>query len=147
MVKNPPDGYQRIIPYLVYADAPAAIDFLTKAFGFRERLRLPGEDGRVGHAELELGGNVVMLASVYEELGHGDPLTLGARCVTVLCYVDDVDAHYAAACAAGAQPQDEPKDQFYGDRSYRVLDPGGHQWFFAQHIRDVPPEELAAGAG
>lgn len=146
MAKNPPEGTQRIVPYLMYRDAPAAIDFLCSVFGFEERFRLPLEDGRVGHAELAYGGNVVMLASVFEEMGHASPKELPGLPAQVLCYVDDVDAHYERAKAAGADILSEPEDQPYGDRRYRVRDPEGHQWNFHTHVRDVTPEEMQSAA-
>ncbi len=142
MAQNPPEGNQRIIPYLSYADAPAALDFLSKAFGFQERMRMAAPDGRLMHAELGYQGNVVMLASVFEDMGLASPRDLPARHGLVVCYVDDVDAHCAQAKAAGAKVVAEPEDQFYGDRTYRVEDPEGHQWAFHTHVRDVPPEEM-----
>ncbi|MGH0034679.1 MAG: VOC family protein [Myxococcota bacterium] len=138
---NPPQGCQRVIPYLAYEDAPAAIEFLCRAFGFEERTRLAMPDGRIGHAELGLGDNALMLASVYEEMGLQSPRHLPAVCGQLLCYVDDVDAHHARAKAAGATIAMEPEDQFYGDRLYRALDPEGHHWMFATHLRDVPRED------
>lgn len=142
MAKNPPDGCQRVIPMLVYRDAPAAIEFLCKAFGFEERYRLPMPDGRVGHAELGYQDNVVMLASVYEELGFASPQEVNGCHAALLCYVDDVDAHYRRALAAGATVVGEPTDQVYGDRSYRAVDPEGGRWTFATHTRDVAPEDM-----
>jgi len=139
---TPPYGPQRVIPMLVYRDAPAAIEFLCKAFGFAEQYRLNMDDGRVGHAELEYCGNVVTLASVYEELGYASPQeTAGIHC-SLLFYVDDVDAHYRHALAAGATVIGEPMDQSYGDRSYRALDPEGGRWVFATHLRNVAPEDM-----
>ena len=143
MPKNPPDGYQRIIPYIAYDDAPAAIDFLCSTFGFEKRFQMPTPDGKIGHAELSYGGdNVLMLASSQPQMEFISPKDVGARYSSILVYVDDVDAHHAHAKAAGADIQSEPEDQFYGDRSYRVTDPEGHQWFFHTHVRDVPPEEM-----
>jgi PhnB protein len=131
----------RITPYLVYQDAPAAIEFLCKAFGFAERFRYAMPDGRIGHAELVLGDAAVYLASVYSEMGFASPRDLpGVHC-QIHCQVEDVDAHYARARSAGATIVVEPEDQFYGDRMYRALDPEGHRWMFATHVRDVPPEE------
>jgi len=146
-VANPPSGVQRIVPYILYADAPAAIDFLCEAFGFEERFRLPMPDGRVGHAELGLGGDVLMLATAYPEMGLASPLDLPAVPCQVHCYVDDVDAHHARARAAGATVLGEPEDQFYGDRVYRALDPEGHRWVFHTHVRDVAPEEMTPPSG
>ena len=144
MPKNPPAGMQRIIPALVYADAPAAIDFLCNAFGFEERFRLPMPDGRVGHAELGYQDNVVMLASEYPELGLESPRNLPTRHCQIKCYVDDVDAHYTQAKAAGATIVAEPEDQFYGERMYRAVDPEGHRWMFGTVVREVAPEEMTS---
>ena len=142
MPKNPPDGYQRIIPYILYEDAPAAIDFLCKAYGFEEKFRMPTPDGKIGHAEVSYGDNVVMLATAVSEMGHDSPKNLPARHSSILCYVDDVDAHYERAKEAGATIAGEPEDQFYGDRMYRTVDPEGHHWFFSTHVKDVSPEDL-----
>lgn len=129
MSKIPPQGMQRIVPYLFYADAPAAIAFLCKAFGFEERFRYPMPDGRIGHAELGHHDSVVMLASVWE--GFGDsPQNLPTVHGQVLCYVDDVDAHFERARAAGATIVAEPENA-HGDRRYRAVDPEGHRWVFA----------------
>ncbi len=143
MASNPPDGAQRVTPYLAYADAPAAIEFLCRAFGFEESYRLPMPDGRIGHAELRYAGRTVLfLASAYEEMGLASPSALPAVHAQVHCYVDDVDAHYARAKAAGATVAAAPEDQFYGDRNYRAVDPEGHRWMFATHLRDVDPEDM-----
>jgi len=129
MPRNPPQGMQRIIPYLSYADAPAAIGFLCKAFGFEERFRYPMPDGRIGHAELGYQDNVVMLASAYEGFGES-PLRLPAVHAQVYCFVDDVDAHFARARESGATVVGEPKNE-HGTRFYRAVDPEGHRWIFA----------------
>jgi len=141
MVKNPPDGTPRILPMLTYADAPAAIDFLCRAFGFGTRYRLDMPDGRVGHAELALEGGVVTLASEFEGFGVS-PQKLDGHHSQLFVYVDDVDAHFARAREAGATIAAEPADQFYGDRTYRAIDPEGHRWVFGTHVRDVPPDEI-----
>lgn len=122
---------QRIVPMLAYEDAPAAIDFLCRAFGFKERWRMVGEDGSIGHAEVELDENIVMLASVWRDGGLATPNELGAVHGQLRCAVPDVDAHYRQARAAGAIVLDEPADQDYGDRVYRAIDPEGHRWIFA----------------
>lgn len=129
MPRNPPRGMQRIIPYLTYADAPAAIGFLCRAFGFEERFRYPMPDGRIGHAELGYQDNVVMLASAYEGFGES-PLRLPAVHSQVYCFVDDVDAHFARAREAGATVASEPKNE-HGTRFYRAIDPESHRWIFA----------------
>ena len=128
---------QRLIPYLAYEDAPAAIDFLCRAFGFVERFRYPMPDGRIGHAEVALGEHVVMLASVHEGFGES-PLRLPTVHGQIVCMVDDVDAHYAHALEQGATLIGEPEDD-HGWRSYRAMDPEGHRWIFAT-VLDAPGE-------
>jgi uncharacterized glyoxalase superfamily protein PhnB len=125
-------GKQRLVPYLMYSDAPVAIDFLCKAFGFAEAMRYPMPDGRVGHCELTYEGNTLMLASLFE--GFGDtPLNVGTTTCTLYCYVDDVDAHYARALQAGATITAEPLNE-HGLRRYRACDPEGHRWVFATKL-------------
>ncbi len=138
MVKNPPEGYQRIIPYLGYRDCAKALDFLREAFGFEERFRMPMPDGRIGHAEMVLVDNFIMLASAWEEAGQLSPLDLKGVHTVIHCYVDDLDAHYRRAKGAGAVVIGEPEDQSYGARSYRAIDPEGHRWIFATQVREGP---------
>ena len=140
MTNSDPDATQRIVPYLIYADAPAALDFLCKAFGFEERFRYPMPDGKIGHAEVTRDGNVVMLASEYEEMGFSSPRNLPARHGQVMCYVDDVDAHHARAKAAGATVVQEPRDE-HGNRAYRAVDPEGHRWIFARQLEGTAEED------
>ena len=121
---------QHATPYLIYRDAPAAIDFLTRAFGFVERFRYPMEDGRIGHAELTCGDGAVMLASPFEGFGRS-PLDLPDVHGQTYCTVDDVDAHFARARSNGATLASEPTNQD-GTRMYRAIDPEGHRWIFAQ---------------
>ena len=145
MPQNPPEGYPRISPYLLYENAGAAVDWLTRAFGFRERMRMPDDTGRVSHAELELDGAVVMLGTS-QNPEFKNPKRLGANTSFVYVYVVDVDAHFTRAKEAGAQIQSEPEDMPYGDRHYSAKDPEGHEWYFATHVRDVSPEEMGATA-
>lgn len=142
MAQNPPEGMQRVIPYILYADAPAALEFLGKAFGFEEQMRMPNADGTIMHAEVGYQDNVVMLATAVGEMGHASPKDLPGHHSAIVCYVDDVDAHYAQALAAGATILAELEDKFYGDRMYSAADCEGHQWHFATHVRDVAPEDL-----
>lgn len=121
---------QIITPYLLYEDAAAALDFLSRAFGFTETMRLPSPDGRVAHAEMELGEGMIMLGQPGN--GYRNPARLGATTVLMYAYVEDVDAHCARAREAGAEIVEEPADQEYGDRRYRVRDPEGHDWYFAE---------------
>jgi uncharacterized glyoxalase superfamily protein PhnB len=124
---------------LAYEDAPAAIDFLCRAFGFKERWRMDGEDGTIGHAELELDDNIVMLASVWRDGGLATPNELGGVHCQLRCDVPDVDAHWQQARIAGAIVLDEPADQDYGDRVYRAIDPEGHRWIFTTPLRRNKP--------
>lgn len=127
--------FQRIFPYLGYRDCPEAIRFLCDAFGFTERTRMPMPDGRIGHAELALDeNNVIMLATAWEEAGMRSPLDLDGIHTLLTCYVDNVDAHYRNAKKAGATIIGEPADQPYG-RSYRATDLEGHRWIFMGPIR------------
>jgi uncharacterized glyoxalase superfamily protein PhnB len=132
MATNPPAGMQRIIPYLTYDDAPAAIEFLCAAFGFDEHFRYPMPDGRIGHAELGFKDNVLMLASAYEGFGE-TPLRLPNVHCQIYCFVDDVDAHFARARDAGATIASAPADE-HGMRRYRAVDPEGHRWVFASSL-------------
>jgi uncharacterized glyoxalase superfamily protein PhnB len=125
---------QRIFPMLAYEDAPAAIEFLCDAFGFSERWRMEGEDGTIGHAEVELDGHVVMLASVWRDGGLATPNELAGLHCQIRCLVDDVDAHWERARRAGAIVIGEPADQDYGERVYRAVDPEGHRWIFASPL-------------
>ena len=142
MAQNPPEGYPRISPYLLYEDVPAALEFLTSAFGFRETMRYTDENGAVTHAEARLDDGVVMLGHPGPE--YQSPKRLGVWSVLVHVYVDDVDAHFERARAVGATIVSEPVDQPYGDRRWDAEDPEGIRWSFAQHVRDVGPEEWGA---
>ncbi len=126
-----PAQTQRIIPYLAYADAPAAIAFLCKAFGFEEKFRYPMDDGRIGHAELTCDGNALFLASLWPEMGHMSPRDLPGVHSQLYCWVDDLEAHHERARAAGATIATPPADSGHGERTYRAVDPEGHRWIFA----------------
>lgn len=141
-VKPIPDGYPEVIPYLSVEGANEAIEFYVKVFGARERLRMPTPDGKVGHAELEIGSSVVMLADVFPEMGGQSPKALGGTPVTVMVYCGDVDALVERAVSAGATVDRPIENQFYGDRSGGFVDPFGHKWHVATHVEDVPPEEM-----
>jgi PhnB protein len=141
-VKPIPDDYPRVIPYLSVDGGSEAIDFYTKVFGATERVRMPGPDGKVGHAELDIGDSVIMLADVFPDMGGQSPKSIGGTPVTMMVYVDDVDAVFAAALSAGATAEREVEDQFYGDRAGQFVDPFGHKWHVATHFEDVAPEEM-----
>jgi uncharacterized glyoxalase superfamily protein PhnB len=135
MPANPPENMPRITAYLLYEDVVAVLEWLTKAFGFRERMRMPGPDGKISHAEMEFADGVVMMGCPGPD--YKNPKRLGGVTQRLYVYVDDVDKHFEQAKQAGATVIREPQDQFYGDRNYGVADPEGHHWYFAQHIRDV----------
>lgn len=140
MPQNPPEGFPRITPYLLYEDVGAAVDWLVGTCGFTERMRMNGPDGKVNHAEVCLGDGVVMMGNPGP--GYQNPKSRGGATQLIYVYVDDVGEHYEAARAAGARILREPADQFYGDRTYGAEDPEGHQWSFAQHVRDGSPEDV-----
>jgi PhnB protein len=141
-VKPIPDGYQRVQPYLILKHCAAALEFYKKIFGAKERLRMPQPDGRIGHAELEIGDCVIMFADEHPEIQAYAPEHYGGSPVSLHIYVEDCDAVYKNALAAGAKIEREPKDQFYGDRTAGILDPFGYKWYIATHIKDVSMEEL-----
>ena len=144
MPKNPPDNMPRISAYLLYEDVAGALDWLARAFGFRERMRMPGAEGKILHAEMELADGVIMMGNPGAD--YRNPKRLGHVTQHLYVYVDDVDGHYEHARKAGATILEKPEDQFYGDRRYGAEDPEGHHWFFAQHVRDVAPEDMAPPA-
>jgi PhnB protein len=144
---NPiPEGYPQVMPYLTVDGASAAIDFYATVFGAKERLRMPAPEGKVGHAELEIGDSVVMLADAFPDMGNQTPAALGGTPVTVMVYVADVDAVFDRALKAGATEERKVENQFYGDRAGQFVDPFGHKWFVATHVEDVTPEEVAKRA-
>ena len=145
-VKPIPDGYPEVTPYLCVDGAGAAIDFYTEVFGAQERFRMPAPEGRIGHAEIQIGGSLIMLADEFPAMGAVSPRTVGGTPVTLQVYVDDVDAVFERAVARGATAIRKVEDQFYGDRAGQFEDPFGHRWSVATHVEDVPPEEMARRA-
>ncbi|MFD0275302.1 VOC family protein [Kitasatospora sp. NPDC127111] len=141
-VKPIPEGYPRVTPYLCVDGAAAAIDFYVSVLGATERMRAPAPGGKLGHAELQIGDSVVMLADEFPDMGFLGPKTVGGTPVNLYVFVEDVDAVFAKALAQGARELDPVKDQFYGDRSGQFEDPFGHRWHVATHVEDVPPDEL-----
>ena len=132
--------------YLCVRGAPAAIAFYREAFGAVETLRMTGDDGRVGHAELTLEGMTVMLSDEHPEIGVVSPETLGGTPVSLYLHVADVDATYARAVAAGASGERPPADQFHGNRNATLRDPFGHRWMLTQPVEAVSAEEMARRA-
>jgi PhnB protein len=142
MVKPLPDGYPRVTPYLVVDGASAAIDFYREVLGAIERMRMPAPDDKVGHAELEIGDSLIMLADEYPDMDALGPKTVGGTPVTLHVYVEDADAVFDRAVEAGAKALRPVEDKFYGDRSGEFEDPFGHRWSVATHVEDVPPDEI-----
>ncbi|HJW09354.1 MAG TPA: VOC family protein, partial [Holophagaceae bacterium] len=130
-VKPIPDGYHSVTPYLIVKGGAAALDFYAKAFGAEVLFRMDQPDGRVGHAELQIGDSRLMLADEFPEMGAASPATLGGSPVSLLIYVPDVDASFQRAVAAGAKVVRPLEDKFYGDRMASLEDPFGHQWHLA----------------
>jgi PhnB protein len=137
-----PDGYPRVIPSLIIDGAPAAIEFYDAVLGTSVRMRMDSPDGKVGHAELQLGDSVIMLADEFPDMGYLGPKSVGGTSVTLSVYVDDVDTVFERALAAGATEVRAVENQFYGDRSGQFEDPFGHRWNVATHIEDVPDDEM-----
>lgn len=142
MVNPIPDAYPRVTPYLIVDGASAAIDFYKSVFGVKERTRMDWTGGRIGHAELELGDSVIMLADESPEMGMKGPKAIGGTSVTVHVYVEDADAAFERALAAGATSLRPVENQFYGDRSGQFEDPFGHRWNVASHVEDISAEEM-----
>jgi PhnB protein len=141
-VKPIPDGYRSLTPYLIVADGAVAVSFCEQVFGAKLRLKLERPDGKLGHAELDIGDCVVMLADEAPEHQAWAPAHFGGTPVTLHLYVEDVDTVIARALAAGATLVRPVENQFYGDRSGSFTDPSGHVWHVATHIEDVPPDEI-----
>ncbi|HEV3000888.1 MAG TPA: VOC family protein [Solirubrobacteraceae bacterium] len=141
-VKPIPDGYPAVMPYLHVDGASAAIDFYTRVLGATERMRMDAPGGRIGHAELQIGDAIVMLADEFPDMGVRGPKSIGGTAVTIHAYVEDVDAVFARAIEAGATEVRAVEDQFYGDRSGQFEDPFGHRWNVSTHVEDVPPDEM-----
>ena len=140
-VQKIPSGYHSVTPYLIVDGAAAAIEFYKKAYGAQVVLQMPGPGGKVMHAEIRIGDSIVMLADEFPEMDARGPKSVGGTPVGLMIYVEDVDAQFAQALAAGAKEVRPVKDQFYGDRSGTLLDPFGHKWTLATHIEDVTVEE------
>jgi PhnB protein len=141
-VKPIPEGYNSVTPYLFVKGAASAIDYYKNVFGAKERMRMPGPNGRIMHAELQIGDSIVMLADENPQVGAKSPETIGGTSSSLHVYVEDVDSTSKKAVSAGAKLVRPVKDEFYGDRIGTIIDPFGHMWSIATHIEDVSPEEM-----
>jgi PhnB protein len=146
MAKAIPDDYPRVTPYLYIDGASTAIDFYCAVLGASERMRMPGPDGKIGHAELEIGDSVIMLADANPDIDVRSPKSIGGTPIALHVYVHDVDSVFGQALEAGAKQLRPVENQFYGDRSGQFEDPFGHHWNVATHVEDVPPDEMAKRA-
>jgi PhnB protein len=140
-VKAKPDGYHSVTPYLIVDGAAEAIRWYERALAATEVMRLPMGD-KIGHAEIRIGDSHVMLSDEWPEYGKLGPKSRGGSTCGLMVYLDDVDAAFNHAVAAGAMVDQPVADQFYGDRSGSITDPFGHSWTLASHVEDVPEDEL-----
>ena len=144
-----PADRMHVVPYLCIKGAAAAVDWYVEAFGAVVGRRLPAPDGRLVHAEVEIGGHVVFLADDFPEMMDGkesSPSATGVTTVTLHRYVADCDAVVDKAAEAGAEVLMPPMDMFWGDRFAMIRDPFGHEWSIATHLRDVSDEEATVAA-
>ncbi len=143
-VKPVPDKYHTATPYMIIRDAAGAIDFYKKAFGATEMMRNAGPDGKIGHAEIKIGDSVIMLADDTPDSPSAgrSAMALGGSPVSLVLYVEDVDAFVKRAIDAGAKLTRQVENQFYGDRRGGIADPFGNEWYIHTHIEDVTPEEM-----
>ncbi|HUK40269.1 MAG TPA: VOC family protein [Candidatus Acidoferrales bacterium] len=137
-----PKGYNTVTPYLIIKGAAKAIDFYKSVFGATVILRMDGPDGRIGHAELQIGDSRIMLADENPQMGAVSATTIGNSPVSLYVYLPDVDRVVEKAQAEGAKIVKPVQDQFYGDRSGFLQDPFGHFWGIATHVEEVSPQEL-----
>ena len=141
-----PDGYHSLQIYLAVEDASKAIDFYKQAFGAEETIRMPGPDGSVAHAELQIGDSKLMLSDPFPQSSVRPPAERGGPTASVFMYVDDADALFEQAERAGAKVETPLENMFWGDRFGTLSDPFGHVWSVATHVEDVPEDELAERA-
>jgi PhnB protein len=137
-----PEGYHTLTTYLAVDDARKAIEFYKRAFGAKEGVLMPGPDGTIGHAELQIGDSKLMLSDPFPQASTKPPKELGGTTASVFMYVEDVDAVVKRAVDAGATVTMEVADQFWGDRFGSITDPFGHSWAIATHVEDLTPEEI-----
>ena len=137
-----PDGYHTVTPYLTVKNGAAALDFYERAFGADVFLRMEGPGGKIMHAEFRIEGSPIMMSDECLEMGATSPETLGGVSSSLMIYLENVDARFEKAIAAGGIVERPVKDQFYGDRSGTLKDPFGHRWTLATHVEDIAPDEM-----
>lgn len=141
-VKPIPDGFHSVTPYLTVRNAAQGIEFYKRAFGAQERVRLPGPDGKVAHAEIMIGNSIVMLGDECPEMGNQSPQSLQGSTVGLALYVENADEVFNRAVKAGATVKEALLDKFWGDRAGSITDPFGHQWTILTHKEEVSPQEM-----
>ncbi len=141
-VKPVPEGYHTLTPYFTVRDAARAIEFYKQAFGAQERGVLKTPDGKVGHAELQIGDSILMLGDEWPDMGVLSPQSIGGSASGIHIYVDNVDEAFERAVKAGAQVEQPVADQFWGDRYGKLKDPFGHRWSIGTRIKEVSMEEM-----
>jgi PhnB protein len=141
-VKAIPEGYHSVTPYVIVKGAAEAIEFYKRAFGAEELLRMAAPNGLIAHAEIKIGDCPIMLSEENKDWGTLSAPTIGGSPISLMIYVEDVDAAAAQAEAAGCTVVYPVKNQFYGDRSGTFQDPFGLKWTIGSHVEDVEPEEL-----
>jgi PhnB protein len=142
-LKGIPDGYHSVQAYLVVKNCASAIEFYKKAFGAGERMRMAGPDGRIGHAEIQVGDSCVMMADENPQMDAYGPEHYGGSPVSLLVYVENCDAVYRQALAAGVVSLREPRDESYGARMSGILDPFGFKWWVATQIAATQKQETS----
>jgi PhnB protein len=142
MAKPIPEGYHTLTPYLAVDDASKAIEFYKRAFGATERVRMPTEDGKVAHAELEIGDSLIMLSDQFPQATVKPPKEIGGTSSGVFMYTENVDETVQQAVDAGGTITMPVEDMFWGDRFGKVTDPFGHEWQIATHVEDLTEEEI-----
>jgi PhnB protein len=143
MAKPIPDGYHTVTPALTVKKGAEAIEFYKRALGAKELMSLPGPDGRLMHAEIEVGNSRIMLSEEMPEQGCRAPVSVGSTTSSLYVYLEDVDKAFRRAVEAGAKSLMPPTDMFWGDRMGQIEDPSGHRWGLATHKEDPTPEEMA----
>lgn len=144
-VKPVPDGYHTLTPALTVRDAARGIEFYKQAFGATERGVMKGPDGKVMHAELQIGDSIIMMSDEWPEFGALSPQSVGGSSTTLHIYLDGVDAAFDRAVKAGATVEMPVMDQFWGDRYGRLKDPFGHKWSIGTHIKDLSMDDMKKG--
>jgi len=142
-----PEGHRSLAPYLYVRGASRAMDFYALAFGARELYHMGAREGRIAHAEMQIGDSVLMLADEDPDQGSRSPASVGGTPASIFLYVPDVDATFAKAVGGGALAHSQPTDMFWGDRMATLQDPFGHEWVVATHVEDVTPEEMQRRMG